>query len=320
MTRRDHALFAGASFLGLLLSVFQIWYVALPLDRAARFDLCRWRHLDCFESLHRYGGALLPVLAALAAVFLVEVALAGLASGVGPPRSEAWLVLARLASFPASGLAVYVLLSDYLEAKMTSPSALLIALLSVGMNVHAVFKGRLGVRVREGGLVPVAVLAAAALFGFFLEGAAGAAREADNVQMDVENAQPSVFVADFEPQIPREGAIAVADTGAPVEVLLFLDPAQEESRRLLREALDAKAEGVVVQVYLKDLPLAADARPLLEAAARGEPVPTVAASPLVERTVKAANLSGYPTAIWKGGRKTGDFTLASILAAARPAK
>lgn len=294
MTRRDHALFAGAALAGLALAVFQVWYVALPLDRAAGIDYCRWTPtLDCFESLHRNGGTLLPVLAALAALFLFEAALAGLAAGAEPPRSEAWLGLGRLASFPASGLAVYVLLADWLDAKKTSPSALLIAAISIAMNVHAVFKGRLGARVREGGLAPVALAVAVALFGFFLEGAAGAAREAASLQAAVDTAPPAVLVPDFEPQIPREGATSLGDARAAHEILLFLDPEQEESRRLHREAKDLKAEDVILQVYLRPLP---------------------------ERHVARARITEYPTAIWKGGRKSGAFTLAEVLVAARAEK
>lgn len=319
MTRRDHALFAGGALAGLALAVFQVWYVALPVDRAAGIDFCRWTGtLDCFESLHRHGSALLPVLAALAAIFLFEAALAGLAAGAQPPRSDAWAGLARLASFPASGLAVYVLLSDYLDAKKTSPSAVLIALLSVGMNVHAVLRGRLGVRVREGGLAPVALAAAAALFGFFLEGAAGAAREADAAEAARAIAPPAVLVPDFETQIPRQGAVPLGDARAAHEVLLFLDPAQEGSRKLLRAALDAKAEDVILQVYFKDRALPADGRALLEAAARGEPLPAPETSTLPERHVAAAKLTEYPTAIWKDGRESGNLSLAAILAKAAP--
>ncbi len=318
MTRRDHALFAAAAVAGLVLAVFQVWYVALPLDRAAGLDFCRWTEtLDCFESLNRNGSALLPVLAALAALFLFEAALAGLAAGAEPPRCDAWTGLARLASFPASGLAVYVLLSDYLDVKKTSPSAVLIALLSVGMNVHAVFRGRLGVRGREGGLAPVALALAVALFGFFMEGAAGAARVAEAARVARELAPPTVLVPDFEQQIPRQGAVSLGDPRAAHELLLFLDPAQEESRKLLRDVLEAKAEDVLVQVYFKDRALPAGGRALLEAAARGEPLPAPEASTLPERHVAAAKLTEYPTAIWKGGRRSGGFTLAEILAATR---
>jgi len=316
--RRDHALFAGGALAGLALSVFQIWYVALPLDRAARFDFCRWTpQLDCFESLHTNGVALLPVLAALAAIFLLECALAAFAAGTAPPRSEAWLGLARLASFPATGLAVYVLLADYLDAKKTSPSALLIALVSVGMNVHAVLRGKLGVRVRDGGLAPLALALGCALFGFFLEGAAGAAREADLTEARLAVAPPAVIIPDFETQIPRQGAVLLGDPRAKHEVLLFLDPEQPASLSLLRDALDTKEEEVVLQVYFKGRALPADGRAILEAVARGEPLVPEKPGTLPERQAAAAKLTEYPTAIWKTGRKSGAFTLADTVAAAR---
>lgn len=168
MTRRDDALFTGAAVGCFLLAAFQVWYLALPVDRAALFDYCRWtEHLDCFESLQREGGALLPVLAALAGVLLFEASLSLLALAAEPPRSEAWAGLSRLASFPASGLAAYVLLSHSLDLGKTSPSAVLIALLSVGQNVLVVLRARLGVRMRDAGAVPYALAAAAALFGIF---------------------------------------------------------------------------------------------------------------------------------------------------------
>jgi hypothetical protein len=319
MTRRGHALFAGFSLAGLLLSAFQVWYVALPLDRAAQFDLCRWgQRVDCFESLHRDGSARLPVLAALAALFLLETALACLAAGAVRPRSDAWLGIARLASFPASGLAVYLLLDDYLDPGKTSPSAILIALVSVAMNVQAVLQGRFGVRVRDGGLAPVGVALLAALFGFFLEGAAGAAREADNANRAAETAPPQVLVPDFETQIPRQGAVALGDPRAPHEVLLFLDPAQEASRAVLRDALKVKEEDVILQVYFKDRALPYGGRALLEAVARGEPLPAAEESTLPARHEAAAKLKEYPTAIWKGGRESGSLSLAAILAKAAP--
>ncbi len=321
MTRRDHALFAGGALAGLALSVFQIWYVALPLDRAARFDLCRWtERLDCFESLHTNGPALLPVLAALSAIFLLECTLAALAAGAAPPRSEAWLGLARLASFPASGLAVYVLLADYLDAKKTSPSSLLIALFSIAMNVQAVLRGRLGTRVREGGVAPVGVALGCALFGFFLEGAAGAARQADAQQAALAVAPPAVIIPDFETQIPRQGAVLLGDPRARHEVLLFLDPEQPASLSLLRDALDTKEEAVVLQVYFKGHALPADGRAILDAVARGEPLPPEEPSTLPERHVAAAKITEYPTAIWKTGRKSGAFTLVDTLVAARAAQ
>jgi hypothetical protein len=318
MTRRDHALFAGAAVAGFLLAAFQIWYVALPLDPAARFDYCRWTdHLDCFESLHRDGGALLPVLAALAAVLLLEAALAMLAIGADPPRSEAWAALAQLASFPASGLAVYVLLDQSLDLGKASPSTVLLVLLSVGQNVLVVLRGRLGVRVAEAGAAPFALAGAAALFGFFIEGAAGDAREAAANEVAVQLAPPAVVLPAFDPQIPREGAASLGEARAAVEVLLFLDPEQEESRNVLRDALEVAAPDVILHVYLKGRALPRDARPLLEAAARGGALPAAEPSVHPARAASAAKITEYPTAIWKGGRQVGGVSLAQVLAAAR---
>jgi hypothetical protein len=314
MTRRDHSLFAGAAVAGFLLAAFQVWYVALPLDRAARFDYCQWTsQLDCFESLHRGGGALLPVLAALASVLLVEAALAMLALGADPPRGEAWAGLARLVSFPASGLAVYVLLDQSLTLGKASPSTVLLVLLSVGQNVLVVVRARLGVRVADAGAAPFALVGAAALFGFFLEGAAGDAREAAANEVAVQLAPPAVVLPDFEQGIPREGAVQLGEARAPVEVLLFLDPEQEESRNVLKDALELKAPDVILHVYLKGRALPPDARPLLEAAARGDPLPPAEPSVHPARAVAAAKITEYPTAIWKGGRQVGGVNLAQII-------
>jgi hypothetical protein len=327
MSRRDHALVAGGALACFALAAFQVWYVALPLDRAWRVDVCRWSpNLDCFESLHRNGATLLPVLAALAAVFLLQCALAGLAAAAPGPRGEAWLGIARLASFPASGLAVYVLLADLLfktstgplDPLRTSPSSVLIALLSVAMNVHAVAKGKLGFRIRDAGPVPVALAAAAALFGFFAEGAAGAARQSASIQQRVDAQPPAVVVPDFEPEIPRQGAVAIGDSRAPREVLLFLDPAQAASLALLRDALAARGEDVLLHVYLRGHALPADGREILEGVARGGAPPAAEPSALPERHVARAQVTEWPTAIWKTGRRSGAFSLAEVLAAARP--
>lgn len=317
MTRRDNGLFAGAALAGFLLAVFQLWYVALPLKEAALFDLCRWtEYLDCFESLHENGVTLLWILAALAAVLLVEVSLVALAAGAEPPRADAWRGIARLASFPATGLVICVLLSDLMDYRKTSPSTVLLLLLSLGQNVVALVQRR-GFRLRDAGLVPFAVAAVASLFGFFLAGAPGHARAADLAETHYDAAPPAVIVPDFEQQIPRQGAVALGEARAPIEILLFLDPAEEESKRLLEEALRLRAEDVILQVYLKDRALPADARGVLEAAAAGEPLPAPEPSTLPERQVSAARVTAYPTAIWKGGRQSGGWTLSQILAAAR---
>ncbi|HEX5136690.1 MAG TPA: hypothetical protein VFY93_06945 [Planctomycetota bacterium] len=321
MTREDHALFAGAAVAGLLLAAFQIWYVALPFDVAAHIDALRWTgHLDAFDSLHRDGAALLPVLVTIAGVLLFEAALAVLASGAEPPRSDAWAGLARLASFPASGLAIYVLLDQSLDRGKASPTSVAIALLSVGQNVLVVLRAKLSVRVRDGGAAPWALAAAAALFALFLGGAAGAARVSDKNEKERALQPPAVVLPDFEQEIPREGAAALGDAHAPVEVLLFLDPEQEESRNVLKDALAETSKDVILHVYLKGRALPKDARALLEAAARGDALPTAEPSILPGRALEAARITEYPTAIWRGGRQAGAITLAHVLHAAASRK
>jgi len=321
MTREDHALFAGAAVAGLLLAAFQIWYVALPFDTAAHIDALRWtQHLDAFESLHRDGPALLSVLTALAGVLLFEAALAMLAFGAEPPRGDAWSGLARLASFPVSGLAIYVILDQSLNRGKASPTSVAIALLSVGQNVLVVLRAKLGVRVRDAGAAPWALAAAGALFAFFLGGAAGDARVSDKHEKERALQPPAVVLPDFEQQIPREGAAALGDAHAPVEVLLFLDPEQEKSRDVLKDALAQTSKDVILHVYLKNRALPKDARALLEAAARGEALPPAEPSLLPARAATAARIREYPTAIWKGGRQNGGVSLEQVLHAASTKK
>jgi hypothetical protein len=328
MSRKDHALVAGGGLACFALAVFQLWYVALPLDRAALLDVCRWSpHLDCFETLHRDGVRLLSALAALTAVLLLQCTLAVLAATAPQPRREAWLGIARVASFATSGLAIYLLLWDLflrgsagpLDPVRTSPSVVLIATLSVAMNVHTVMRGGLGFRLSDAGAVPVALAAGAALFGFFAEGAAGAARESAAIQERVDAQPPAVVVPDFETEIPRQGAVALGDARAPREVLLFLDPAQEASLAVLRDALAATTEDVLLHVYLRGHALPADGRAILETVARGGAPPAAQASALPERHVARARITEWPTAIWREGRRSGAFPLADILAAARTA-
>jgi hypothetical protein len=318
---RSHAFLLIASVAALLLALFQVWYFALPFEAAARVDLCRWsRHLDCFESLHRIGD--LPVLAGLAALLFLQATLGALAAAADAPRREAWLGVARLVSFPASGLAIYVLLNDYLTAKQTSPTSVAIALLSLGVNVEAVRRGPI-TRLRAAGAGIWALLVAAGLLGFFLYGAASAARTITDLERLADAAPPALRWAEFEPEIPREGAVALGDPRAAIEILLFVDPAGEASRARLLEALELKADDTLVLVYVKGQALPAGARAYLEPLARGQAVdPLLADDPdrarvTVERIEAAARITEYPTAIWRGGRRHGVFSLSSIVTVAR---
>ena len=134
MMRRDHAVLTALAAGGLLLTLFQCWYISLPLADASTFDICRFSEsLNCFKSLHAFGEDLragfLPVIPLLCAVFLLQTALCGFAWVVTGKTHDAWLGVARLMSFPASGLAVYVLLHDFMAAEVTSVSAILVAIL-----------------------------------------------------------------------------------------------------------------------------------------------------------------------------------------------
>ncbi len=173
MTRRDHAVLTALAASGALLTLFQNWYISLPLEEASRIDLCRLTPaINCFKSLYAHGPEMLafglPVFPALLAIFVFQTALCGFAWVAAAARADAWLSLARLASFPASGLAIFVLLNDMMVAKATSVSAILVAGASLAISVLTVVHGLGKLRLRNAGRASVGLLLAALLAGFFV--------------------------------------------------------------------------------------------------------------------------------------------------------
>jgi len=336
MNRRGQATLIALAGVGLLLALFQCWYISLPQEEAALFDVCRFsRHLDCFESLGKHGADLatwggLPVIPALFSIFLFQFALAAFAGFARPGAREAWLTISKLISFPATGLAVYVLLSDYVVARATSASAVLIAFDSLAINVFTVWQGVQKTRLREGIAWVLLLGAGAAACGAFLSGAGTARREYESVLRERESAPPSVRWPSFAIQVPRRDSAALGNRSAPAEVLLFVDPSQEASQTVLRDALSlqpAFGDGVLIYLYAPgeqgERLLLAQQAGRLEAYLRdgatppGDPKTIRALLERQEEARKQLGIETFPTVVWKGGRKSGRFDLRSILESAR---
>lgn len=326
MTRRDHSLLTALALAGLALTLYQCWYVSLPTDVAAGIDFCRWvGFVDCFESLNRHGASMLWVFAFLAGLFFLIAALA-LFAWIAPPRDrEAWLGVARLLSFPGSGLAIYVLLSDFLVANTTSPSALAVALICLTLNARTLLRGLGGMRLTAGASWTAGFAAAAFLLAFFVHGAAGARRESARVRLEQSEAPPQVRWARFEPEIPRREAAALGDPLAPIEVLLFVDPDEEASRRVMRDALRLARKDTLFYFFADGdhgaRMMAAHRNGRLAAYLENPTAdPAIDLEPFraeIARQQAAAKVTELPTVISGDGRRTGDFDLGAVLAGAR---
>jgi hypothetical protein len=332
MTRREHGRLTLLALLGAAVALFQCWYVYLPADRAAAFDLCQvTRHVDCFQSLHKFGAEMvpfgIPVIAALLALFLFMAGLALLAWTVeGAPR-EAWLALARLSAFPQAGLLVYVLLSDYVVAHATSPTTLLLAALSLPVAAGVVLRGGVrGVPLRAGAAWPVGLAAAGALLCLFLHGAGVARQTVLRVEEEREAETPPIRWQSFARAIPRAGAAMLGNPTAEREILLFVDPGEEASRSLLREAADlglGPKSDLLLVLYAKGDAgarlVAAHAAGRLAALLRAPDAwdgDLAAARAIVERqeaAMDALGIRAFPTALWKDGKSEGNVPLAALV-------
>jgi hypothetical protein len=140
-------------------------------------------------------------------------------------------------------------------------------------------------------------------------------------------APTSVRYATFAPSIPRRHAAALGDPVAPHEVLLFVDPEQEASRAIMREALEimpAYGEQVFLSIYAPGghgvLLVLAQKRDSLEAYLEhltpppGDPNSVRHIAERQEEAWRELGIDSFPTALWKGGRKSGDLMLSEILA------
>ena len=131
--------------------------------------------------------------------------------------------------------------------------------------------------------------------------------------------------ADFAIFAPRAGFATLGNPLAETEVLLFVDLTQDASRALVREALRLVPERdatVCLRLYGgADLILAQRSGRLREYLRDLEPPPGDAASVsyFIERQERAREelkVTEFPTAVWKGDRRSGAFALRDVLAAA----
>jgi len=343
VTRRDHVAATLLVLAGALLTAWQCWYIYLPLEEALTVDLCRLKptlpQLDCFDALHRSGfGAelyawVLPVFPALLGLCTFQLLLCAFAWTAPPARREAWIAMARLVSFPVSGLAVFVVLNDLAwGGGVTSPSAVLLLAATLAMSVLAVVRGWSGVRLGAGAASSVVFLGTAVLLAFFVHGAGNARREAGYVQRARTAAPPDVRLPAFARGMPRHEAARLGDPRAETEVLLFLD-GSDASKQAMRDALrlvpDDATAGALVYFYapgeLGAQLLAAqkrgDVRRFLAGSGdAGAPEPDAALERALARQEKAREALGitaYPTVVWREGRATGTLALDRLL---RPAE
>jgi len=319
---------------GSLLALFQAWYVYLPLDEAATVDLCRINaQVDCYRSLARFGIDMapfgVPVFATLAGLFVFQLALCLYARTAEAPLREAWLSIARVTAFPQAGLALYVLLHDLLVAEATSPSAIFVAA-AAGAACYLAVVGGLRWATIAPGLRGAALLATAALAGGYAFHQGGVTRhEVDAVEHERESRPPGLRWPRFAHAMPRDGVAHLGGALAETEILLFVDPAQPESRALMAEAaalpLDDSSD-LLLHFYAEGPGGVA----LLAAEQRGEtraylasptpPVGDAVPPPLLGRIERARAKLGVvatPTALWDGGSETGSFRLADVIARAR---
>lgn len=328
MTRRDHAVLTALAVGGLILTLFQNWYISLPLEDAARFDLCRISPtINCFKSLHAHGLEMLafglPVFPALLAIFVFQAGLCAFAWVAPAARSDAWLGLMRLASFPASGLAIFVLLNDYLVAKATSASAVLVAGISLAVATLTVMHGIAKLRILHAGWSAAGLALTGILVGCFLHGAGTSRRAYDDLMREHTAAMPSVTWPRFAHRAPRSGAAALGDERAPYEILLIVDPSQEASRKLMRAAATLAA-GYATRVRITlyaagehgvDLVLAQQAGTLSSYLLdpKEQPGDRNAARQIVRRQVEAWTAHKAPAALTRNRKWDDGFRLEDVL-------
>jgi len=259
MTRRALAALTGLALLGAAVSLYQAWLVNLPPPEAvAKTEWCRFtRQVDCFESLARYGKTIgigpLPVFATLLALYFWMTALAVSAWLATPARAEGLVGLAGLAAFPATGLALYVLLHDYRVAGVTSASAIASAGLGLTLSAQAVLRGFPAAGLRAAAAPGAALLAAAALFAFLVHDAGETRHDAYRVTVQRESAQapPNVLYSAPPRNLPRTGAARLGGRAAPNQALVFL--ADDDASRALARELAARetefADDFLVHLY-----------------------------------------------------------------------
>ena len=279
-------LLARLALVGATCALFQCWLAYVVSNDDAAFLFCRFTTvLDCTQAVQKHGPGLLvagiAVLPALAALFLFQLGVLVSAGQTSEAQREGLGAWARVATLPTTGLCLYTILDNILVAKATSLSGLLMTGAAIWGVVITLTHG-----VRVAGLKRTAktgtlLLVAAAACGHFL-GVAGTARlELRAVRADLAAQPTQVRFPRFASAIPRTGAAVLGPPNSMEEVLVFLDPAQKESRDTLAGLLESDpkkrhvvyvtgphAAGLVVaqkfgfaRAYLEQLAKGSDADP-----------------------------------------------------------
>ncbi|MEE8104102.1 MAG: hypothetical protein V3T86_01055 [Planctomycetota bacterium] len=344
---------------GLVLSWFQCWVAYWVSPDDAPLLWCVFSEtFDCNMAVHVRGATLelggMRILPAVTALWLCQAAMllyARLAAGSAGQGLQAW---ARVLALPILGLGLFGLLNDVLLASehlaagetsaptQVSISGLLILACAAVSALLAVLHGPDAAALKLGVARGLPLLLGAFLFGVFLQGASSARLETRELTDEAETRPPNVRFPTFAEAMPRFGAAAMGEESAEREALFFLDPDNEESRKLLRELLEvqpARADLVRTVVYLRGKHAAGLAaavefgagRDYLQAVldAPGEPddlvrrlggnavrlvTPTIRG--LVkrqQRRIVAAGIEKFPTVWTQAGKKTGNLSAKAVL-------
>jgi len=337
MTRRDHNLLAALAGAGALLTLFQVWYISLPMADALAFDICRLSPvINCYRSLHAHGDGLAAfgvfVFPALCGLFWFMFGLCAFAWVVGPAQRDAWLGLARLLSFPAAGLALFVLLHDFTVAKATSISGIVVAVLALSIAVTTILKGLSVTGLRHAGWPAAGLAAAAMLTAFFLQGIVSARRGSDIVLLQRGEQAPGVLWPRFARNLARRDAARLGKWTAPREVLLFVDPDDEASRAIMREAAEVMpefADRVLLTIYARgkrgaELVLAqregALARYLTDGKPPAGPLDAVKAFVADQEAGWPGSVKTLPAVVGANRAQSGSFSLRAFLDRAAAAR
>ena len=333
MSGKNSKLRAALAAPGLCLSLFQCWYAYLPLAESVRFSQCRLNeHLDCYKSLSLQGALMrpfgVPVLPALATVYLGMTLLLAGAALSGEPRRTSGRAWSALLAFPAAGLSVYVLLHDWRVAHASSLSTILLLILGLTLCVLTVARGVTPKALRAGAAGFVGWMALAVLAGFLIHGGGHARLVAGDIEIEREGEPAQLRWSRFAHSLPRVSAAHLGKPTARRDLLLFVDPAQPESQAVMRAAAKLAShlgDGVVLYLYAPT-----DGR-LLRAHEEGKlakflndpasmapedrpPSPEFARQ---KTAVEKLGIRSYPTAWWRDGRSQGDIDVAAMVTSLR---
>jgi len=264
MTAAESKLRAALAAPALALALFQCWYAYLPEADAVAFHHCRFNaHLDCYKSLSMRGAGLktlgVSVLAAITATYLAMTLLLAAAPLASEPKRTGLRAWAALLAFPALGLSAFVLLKDVQDG-VTSLSTLIILGLGLALCALTVVKGIPAPSLRPSAAGFAGALAVAAAAGWLVQGTGSAKLDLYELQLMREGQPAQLRWPRFAHGIPRVGAAHLGDPKAPRELLLFVDPQQAESQRLMRQAASlALGDRVVIFLYAPTDPRLLDA-------------------------------------------------------------